>query len=91
MAKGTVKWFDPKKGFGFIINEQGQDVFVHYTDIDKEGFRSLGGGQIVKYKQFNTDKGPQGRKVRAISVKPPVVTTTKAEKCGDATSSHRLE
>ncbi len=82
MAKGTVKWFDPKKGFGFIINEQGQEVFVHYTDIDKEGLRSLGGGQIVTYKPFNADKGPQGREVKIISVKPPVVKSTEAEQAG---------
>jgi CspA family cold shock protein len=82
MAKGTVKWFDLKKGFGFIINEQGQDVFVHYTNLDGEGFRCLRLGQIVEYKQLDTDKGLQGRKVQIISVKPPVVASTKAEQAG---------
>ena len=83
MAKGTVKWFDPKKGFGFIINEQGQDVFVHYTNLDGEGFRCLRNGQIVEYKPLDTDKGLQGRKVQIISVKkPPVVTSTEAEQAG---------
>ena len=77
MANGTVKWFDPKKGFGFVINEQGQDVFVHYTNIDRKGFRGLRSGQIVKYKQFNTDNGLQGRKVQIVSVKPLVVTNPK--------------
>jgi len=56
MAKGTVKWFDLKKGFGFIINEQGQDVFVHYTNLNGEGFRCLRIGQIVEYKPLDTDK-----------------------------------
>ena len=79
MAKGTVKWFDPKRGFGFIINDQGQDVFVHYTNLNGEGFRCLRNGQIVEYKQLNTDKGLQGRNVQIISVKPPVVTSTEAE------------
>ncbi len=83
MAKGTVKWFDPKKGFGFIINEQGQDVFVHYTNLNGEGFRCLRNGQIVEYKPLTTDKGLQGRKVQIISVKkPPVVTSTEAEQAG---------
>ncbi len=79
MAKGTVKWFDPKKGFGFVINDQGQDVFVHYTNLDGEGFRCLRNGQIVEYKQLNTDKGLQGRNVQIISVKPPVDTSTEAK------------
>ena len=80
MAKGTVKWFDPKKGFGFVINEQGQDVFVHYTNIDREGFRCIRSGQIVSYKQLKTDKGLQGRKLQIISVKPPVVKSPKNSK-----------
>ena len=80
MAKGTVKWFDPKRGFGFIINEQGQDVFVHYTNIVAEGFRGLRGGQIVEYKPLNTAKGLQGMEVKIISVKPPVVTSPKNSK-----------
>lgn len=68
MAKGTVKWFDPKKGFGFVLNEQDQDVFVHYTSIDGEGFRCLRNGQIVEYEQFDSDKGLQGRKVRIVEL-----------------------
>ena len=82
MAKGTVKWFDPRKGFGFIINEQGQDVFVHYTNLGGEGFRCLRNGQTVEYKPLNTDKGLQGRNVKIISVKSPVVTGTQAEQTG---------
>jgi len=72
MAKGTVKWFDPKKGFGFVVNEQGQDVFVHYTSLDGDGFRCLRNGQVVEYEQFDTGKGLQGKNVQIISVKPPV-------------------
>ena len=69
MAKGTVKWFDPKKGFGFVVNSDGKDVFVHYTSIGGEGFRCLRNGQIVEYDQFETDKGLQGKGVQIVEVK----------------------
>jgi len=69
MAKGTVKWFDPKKGFGFVVNAEGKDVFVHYTSIKGEGFRCLRNGQIVEYEQLETDKGLQGKSVRILEVK----------------------
>ena len=68
MAKGTVKWFDPKKGFGFVVNSDGKDVFVHYTSIDGEGFRCLRNGQIVEYDQFETDKGLQGKGVQIVEM-----------------------
>jgi CspA family cold shock protein len=69
MGKATVKWFDFKKGFGFIVNEEGQDVFVHYTNINSDGFRCLREGQIVEYEEFESDKGLQGRGVRIIETK----------------------
>ncbi len=69
MAKGTVKWFDPKKGFGFVVNEEGKDVFVHYTSIDGDGFRCLRNGQMVEYEQFETGKGLQGKSVQIVEVK----------------------
>ena len=75
MAKGTVKWFDPKKGFGFILNEQGQDVFVHYTSIDGEGFRCLRNGQAVEYEQFDSGKGLQGRDVRIVEIETSTNTS----------------
>jgi CspA family cold shock protein len=68
MAKGTVKWFDPKKGFGFVVNKDGADVFVHYTEIECEGFRSLRNGQCVEYEEIQAVKGLQGRKVRVIQI-----------------------
>lgn len=55
--KGTVKWFDTKKGFGFITNENGEDTFVHYSDIAQEGFKTLEEGQEVSYEIEATDKG----------------------------------
>jgi len=67
MAKGRVKWFDPKKGFGFVVNHEGQDVFVHYTGIEQEGFRYLRSGQTVQYRQVQTPKGLQARDVAILN------------------------
>lgn len=64
MAKGVVKWFDPRKGFGFLMNEDGMDVFIHYSEIDKEGFRCLQSGQEVEYSEIKTDKGLQGKEIQ---------------------------
>jgi CspA family cold shock protein len=66
MAKGRVKWFDPRKGYGFIVNQDGQDVFVHYTGIDQEGFRCLKNNQTVEFEQVQSPKGLQGWKVRVL-------------------------
>ena len=49
MATGSVKWFDSKKGFGFILNEEGQDIFVHFSSIQGDGFRALKDGEIVEH------------------------------------------
>jgi cold shock protein len=57
MEQGTVKWFNDAKGFGFITRQNGEDVFVHHTAIQSQGFRSLQEGQQV---QFNVVKGPKG-------------------------------
>ena len=63
MPTGKVKWFNPKKGFGFIVGEQGQDVFVHYTAIVGEGFRALEDGQTVDYELVQGNKGFHARNV----------------------------
>jgi len=64
---GTVKWFNAAKGFGFIIpGEQGDDIFVHYTSITADGFRSLEEGQQVEYTLSVTDKGPQAQNVVVV-------------------------
>jgi CspA family cold shock protein len=63
MPTGKVKWFDPKKGYGFIIGDDGQDVFVHYTSIIGEGFRALKDGDMVDYELVKSDKGFQARNV----------------------------
>jgi cold shock protein len=66
MAKGTVKWFNDSKGFGFITADTGEDVFVHYSAIQAGGFRTLAEGDVV---EFETEAGPKG---------PKAVNVTKA-------------
>jgi CspA family cold shock protein len=63
MATGKVKWFNEAKGFGFIQQENGADVFVHYTAIDGNGFRTLAEGQSVEFEIVEGPKGPQAQKV----------------------------
>jgi CspA family cold shock protein len=63
MAKGTVKWFNASKGFGFIAKEDGGDVFVHYTAIQDEGFKSLSEGQAVSFDIIDSPKGPKAANV----------------------------
>jgi CspA family cold shock protein len=60
---GTVKWFNSTKGFGFIEREDEKDVFVHYSEIDDTGYRSLEEGQRVEFTVVDGDKGPQAQKV----------------------------
>ncbi len=60
---GTVKWFDPRKGFGFIIGPDGQDIFVHFTVIEGDGFRVLKDGSSVTYDAEHNDKGWRATKV----------------------------
>lgn len=62
---GRVKWFDDKKGFGFILNSEG-DVFVHYSAIQTEGYRTLAEGQEVEYTLIAGDKGLSARDVRPV-------------------------
>lgn len=66
MLKGKVKWFDSKKGFGFISKEEGEDVFVHYTNITDEGFKTLQEGQEVTFEITDGDKGPQAINVKLV-------------------------
>ncbi len=63
---GTVKWFNDAKGFGFITSESGQDVFVHYSAIKAEGFRSLKEGSQVEYELSETPKGLQASNVSPV-------------------------
>ena len=67
MAQGTVKWFNDKKGFGFIIAEDGKDVFVHHTAIEGEGYKSLKEGEKVQFEIVKGPKGDQATKVVKLS------------------------
>ena len=64
--RGTVKWFSDEKGFGFITREEGEDVFVHHTAIQAEGFRTLREGQAVEFDIQQGPKGAQAANVRAV-------------------------
>ncbi|MEO1235455.1 MAG: cold shock domain-containing protein [Planctomycetota bacterium] len=66
-TRGQVKWFDPKKGYGFILGPQGQDVFVHYSQIQGDGFRSLKDGEEVDYDLIEGDKGFQAKGVERVA------------------------
>lgn len=72
MPTGTVKWFDTKKGYGFILNAEGKDVFVHYTSIEGEGFRSLKDGEQVEYEQIQGEKGLLAKNVKRLVVQQKV-------------------
>jgi len=66
MATGTVKWFNDKKGFGFISQDNGDDVFVHQTSIEGEGFRTLAEGDKVEFEVIKDQKGYKAAKVRKL-------------------------
>ena len=66
MATGIVKWFNAEKGFGFIQQESGPDVFVHFRNINSSGFKSLDGGQKVQFTVTDGQKGPQAEEVTII-------------------------
>lgn len=66
MTQGIVKWFNSEKGFGFLSREVGPDVFVHYSQIDGAGYRSLAENQRVEFEVDHGPKGPQATSVRAV-------------------------
>ncbi|HCU96027.1 MAG TPA: cold-shock protein [Streptosporangiaceae bacterium] len=66
MAQGTVKWFNADKGYGFIAVDGGRDVFVHFSAIQMDGYRSLEEGQRVEFDIEQSDRGPQASAVRAV-------------------------
>jgi CspA family cold shock protein len=67
VATGTVKWFNPDKGFGFISREEGDDVFVHFSAIQGEGYRNLDENQKVEFDVTQGPKGPQAANVRPMA------------------------
>jgi CspA family cold shock protein len=66
MARGQVKWFDQKKGYGFIAQEDGDDLFVHYSAINREGFKTLDEGDEVEFEISEGNKGPQATNVKVV-------------------------
>ena len=66
MNKGTVKWFNAEKGYGFITGEDGNDVFVHFSAIQADGYKSLDEGQAVEFEVVNGEKGPQAVNVTKL-------------------------
>lgn len=73
MSKGTIKWFNNEKGYGFINGKVNEDIFVHYTSIKTSGFRTLSEGEEVEYQLIETDKGLQA--VDVIPVKRRELST----------------
>lgn len=66
MTKGKVKWFNENKGYGFITREDGPDVFVHFTAIQGEGFKTLAEGEVVEFEIVEGDKGAQAANLRKL-------------------------
>ena len=66
MAEGTVKWFNAEKGYGFIAVDEGPDVYVHYSQIQMDGFRALEDGQRVEFEISQGQKGPQADSVKPV-------------------------
>jgi CspA family cold shock protein len=67
MSKGVVKWFNPKKGYGFITSEDGKEIFVHFSSLQGEGFKTLREGDEVKFEITQGDKGEQATQVVKLS------------------------
>lgn len=88
-AHGAVKWFDPKKGFGFIVGPEGQDIFAHYTRITGEGFRVLKDSSQVAYDAERGDKGWFATRVERIETQTPTTTPTPTTKHNYARTPRR--
>ena len=63
---GTVKWFNAEKGYGFIKDEEGKDIFVHFSSINSDGYKTLEEGQKVTYDLLESDRGPQAKNVTVV-------------------------
>jgi len=66
LAEGTVKWFSDRKGFGFIEQEEGDDIFVHFSSIDMSGFKTLSDGEKVSFEIENSERGPVAKNVKRV-------------------------
>jgi CspA family cold shock protein len=68
LSNGIVKWFNDRKGYGFINQEDGQDVFVHFSSIDMPGFKTLAEGDSVTFEVQESDRGPEAKNVRRVQL-----------------------
>ena len=66
MAKGTVKWYNNQKGYGFICDEEGKDIFVHFSGLNMEGYKTLAEGENVEFDVVEGEKGPQAVNVTKL-------------------------
>jgi CspA family cold shock protein len=66
LANGTVKWFSNKKGYGFNNEENGRDIFVHFSSIEMDGYKSLSEGERVAFEVEESDRGPEARRVQRV-------------------------
>ena len=80
MFRGKVKWFDEKKGYGFISKDEGGDVFVHYSAIDMPGFKTLKEGQRVEFEVVESPKGEQASKVKVLDAGNPGKSQRRSQK-----------
>jgi CspA family cold shock protein len=70
LANGTVKWFNDKKGYGFINEQEGRDIFVHFSAIDMSGFKTLSEGDMVMFEVEESDRGPEAKNVKKNNLIP---------------------
>ncbi len=80
MAEGTVKWFNPRKGYGFIATADGTDVFVHYSSISSDGYKTLAEGDAVSFDIVSGEKGPRAENVAPLSPAKPANQSTEDRK-----------
>jgi len=66
LAQGTVKWFNDRKGYGFISQEDGNDVFVHFSSIEATGYKTLSEGDNVEFEVEESDRGPEAKNVKKV-------------------------
>ena len=83
MPRGKVKWFNDAKGYGFIEQESGSDIFVHYTAITMEGFKTLAENQTVEYEVVEGPRGPQAANVSAVEGEAGVSADEPADEVDD--------
>jgi cold shock protein len=91
LQRGVVKWFNDAKGFGFIEHESGRDVFVHYSVIESEGFKTLKDGEEVEYVLSEGDKGLHAARVLRVNAVPTTASPRASSKSATSMAAPRLE